>query len=456
MLKSHAKKAVKRSLNQHVKLAVTGLSKSGKTAFITSLIHQLTRSEPCLPFFSLHQEKRFIAAKCVAQDDLTVPSFDYANGLSQLQSGFWPKSTNQLNTIRLNIKYKPNAGLRARLAETSTLTVDLFDYPGEWLLDLPMLEQDYITWNNQQYALLKTEPRQTYSDEFLSNVGNLLLDSEQNDDTLKQLAYQYRDLLFTFKQQCQLSQLQPGRLIMPGELADAPITLFFPVTPLTEEMVANADENSTLLALKTRFEQYKKEVVQAFYRRFFDGFDRQIILVDLLSALEQGRTALVEQSNVIKSLLTHFDYGQSGIFNRLFSPKIDKILFAANKVDHLSFEHQKDLALLLNNLIYDAKNELNYQGVTVETIAMSSVKATKQVKVQEKGETLNCVYGKSTETDSFITYLPAQPPMRLLSEKQWPQHGFHFPSFYPMLENEELGHIRLDHVLEFLLGDKVQ
>ncbi|MEC8140180.1 MAG: YcjX family protein, partial [Pseudomonadota bacterium] len=42
-LRAKAQKLVKRGLDQHVKLAVTGLSKSGKTAFITSFIHHLTQ-----------------------------------------------------------------------------------------------------------------------------------------------------------------------------------------------------------------------------------------------------------------------------------------------------------------------------------------------------------------------------------------------------------------------------
>jgi predicted YcjX-like family ATPase len=40
-LKQKASDIVNRSIDQHVTLAVTGLSRSGKTAFITSLVNQL-------------------------------------------------------------------------------------------------------------------------------------------------------------------------------------------------------------------------------------------------------------------------------------------------------------------------------------------------------------------------------------------------------------------------------
>ena len=455
-LRAKANKLVKRGLDQHVKLAVTGLSKSGKTAFITSLIHHLTNAQSQMPFFSLQQQERFIAGKLVGQDDLSVATFDYASALSDLQAGQWPQSTNRLNTLRLNLKYKPSSGLRAHLTDVATLTIDIFDYPGEWLLDLPMLNESFLDWNNRQYALLNHAPRKVHSEAFLAKLNQLDCLAEVDYGQLKKMALEYRDLLLLFKNQCQLTELQPGRLIMPGDLEDAPITLFFPVKHIDHQTLATAPENSVLATLQKRFEQYKKDVVKTFYSNFFGGFDRQIILVDLLGALDKGREALVEQSEVLKSLLKHFDYGKSNFLSRLFSPKIDKILFAANKVDHLSAEHHKDLALLLNNLIIDAQNELNYQGVTVETMAISSVKATKQVKVTEQGEVLNCIFGKSIESEQLLTYLPSQPPMRLLSKTQWPENGFSFPSFYPLLSAQNtLEHVRLDHAVEYLIGDKV-
>ncbi|MBE1043557.1 YcjX family protein, partial [Escherichia coli] len=40
---------------------------------------------------------------------------------------------------------------------TSTLYLEIVDYPGEWLLDLPMLEQDYLAWSRQMAGLLQGE-----------------------------------------------------------------------------------------------------------------------------------------------------------------------------------------------------------------------------------------------------------------------------------------------------------
>lgn len=40
-IKQEVNDFVKRSLDRHLRLAVTGLSRAGKTAFITSLVNQL-------------------------------------------------------------------------------------------------------------------------------------------------------------------------------------------------------------------------------------------------------------------------------------------------------------------------------------------------------------------------------------------------------------------------------
>lgn len=51
-----------RSVDRHVRLAVTGLSRSGKTAFITSLVNQLLNSTTGarLPLFSAARDKRIL------------------------------------------------------------------------------------------------------------------------------------------------------------------------------------------------------------------------------------------------------------------------------------------------------------------------------------------------------------------------------------------------------------
>ena len=460
-IKGSAQKALHRSLDQHVKLAVTGLSGSGKTAFITALVKHLTTQsdDKNLPFFDVMREHRHIATKVVPQEALKVPTFDYPRALNALLPSdgepTWPASTERINTLRLAIKYQSASGLRGHFSPQSTLYLDIIDYPGEWLLDLPMLEQSYSLWCEQQYPLLLQHPRVNTSTEFLNALEQLDLNAPVDEVLLAQIAALYQSMLVGLKKDTKLAMLQPGRMLMPGDLQGAPLLLFFPVNAQhikSDEVVPG----SNLAHLIKRFNAYVKEVVKPFYNEHFKHFDRQIVLVDVLSALNEGHETLQEQSSVINQLLAHFNYGESGFFKRLFKPNIDKILFAANKSDHISAKHHKDLALLLDSLVHEQSNHLKFDGVQIETMAMSSITATQPRQVADKGQTLDCIYGKPLNEQDWLTYLPPQPPNRMLNKNEWPAQGFEFLSFAPMPNpDKQLKHIRLDHVMQYLLGDKL-
>ena len=45
------------------------------------------------------------------------------------------------------------------MAPTARLTLDIVDYPGEWLLDLPLLDKSYAQWSAESLALSREAPR---------------------------------------------------------------------------------------------------------------------------------------------------------------------------------------------------------------------------------------------------------------------------------------------------------
>lgn len=53
------------------------------------------------------------------------------------------------------------------LQDTATLYLDIVDYPGEWLLDLPLLELDFMTWSRQQAQILKGKRAELATDGWL-------------------------------------------------------------------------------------------------------------------------------------------------------------------------------------------------------------------------------------------------------------------------------------------------
>src|SRR5436189_5774670 len=111
-----------------VRLGVTGLSGAGKAVFITALVHQLLHGGR-LPVFEALSSGRMARARLEPQPDDAVPRFDYETHVHALtEARQWPESTNRISELRLVIEYQSARGGRDR-----TLTLDIVDYPGEWL-----------------------------------------------------------------------------------------------------------------------------------------------------------------------------------------------------------------------------------------------------------------------------------------------------------------------------------
>src|ERR1700760_2190518 len=123
--------------NPTIRLGVTGLSRAGKTVLITALIHGLTRGGR-FPVFEALATGRIARAQLAPQPDDAVPRFDYESHVrSLIAERRWPDSTVDISELRLVIDYQRHNGA------DRTLTLDIVDYPGEWLLDLPLPKKHY-------------------------------------------------------------------------------------------------------------------------------------------------------------------------------------------------------------------------------------------------------------------------------------------------------------------------
>src|SRR5215831_21072381 len=66
-----------------VRLGVTGLSRAGKTVFISALVHNLIHGGR-LPLFKAYSSGRVSAARLAPQPDDDVPRFDYEQHVRDL------------------------------------------------------------------------------------------------------------------------------------------------------------------------------------------------------------------------------------------------------------------------------------------------------------------------------------------------------------------------------------
>lgn len=457
---------VNRGFDRTLRIAVTGLSRSGKTAFITSMINQLLQmdSPRCyehLPLFDAASQARILAVKRLPQGNLSIPRFDYETHLQGLseQPPRWPESTRGVSETRLAIRYQRQNGLMRHLQEVSTLFVDIFDYPGEWLLDLPLLEMSYAQWCEQMQAVIKKQPQALWQS-WAEKVAQLDLMAVADENLLAQIANDYTAYLFACKQQG-FSFIQPGRFVLPAELANAPVLQFFPLLQLTEtewkSLTKKAKSNSYFALLNQRYEHYRQHIVKKFYREYFSTFDRQVILVDCLTALNQGKLAFQDMQFTLQQLFQNFNYGNRSLLKRLFSPCIDKLLFVASKADHITQDQMPNLVQMLRLLVQEGGRHLAYEGITTQYGAISAIRATQQVKVKENNQSFAALQGVLNSSREKVTLFPGDVPNKLPQTSFWEQTGFAFEQFAPphIDFGENLPHLRMDWVLQFLLGDKL-
>lgn len=440
-----------RAADRHLRLGITGISGAGKTAFLTSLIRLLTQPQQPLPFFHVMQQQRYLGGVCIDNQQIQRARFPFEQNWQQLTQGLWPSSTTGLSQITLQLRYIPAHPLRRKLFSHQQLTLEITDYPGEWLLDLPMLQQDFQSWSQSCWQLFDSPQLAAHCKPFRLAVAAAPPDPEPLQ--LQQLVSAYADLLSKLKSQQLAILLQPGRLLRPAELAGSPLLLLFPLLP--EQF---AQPSALRNQMEKRFQAYQHNVIEPFYRNYFAGLDRQIIMADCLRALNHGYHALNQLQQALLLIMQHFSYGRSSWWRRLWQPRIDKVLFVASKADLLTPDQHRNLLLLLQQMLQQPLYQQKYQQCQTEALAVASVISAEVGTVQSRDGEKNCLRGRLSTTGELQTIYPGEVPISMPSEALFQHHQFAFPEFLPWLSDTQPqpASLRMDQALEFLLGDHLQ
>ncbi|WP_102866845.1 YcjX family protein [Pseudovibrio exalbescens] len=457
-----------------VRLGVTGLSRAGKTVFISALVHNLVKGGR-LPVFSAAADGRVGRAYLQPQPDDDVPRFDYETHIKTLvERRLWPDSTHQVSELRLTIEYESASFLQRKLGR-GKLHLDIVDYPGEWLLDLPLLNQSFRQFSDDALARARRHPEQ--AQRFLTLLNDT--DPIASEDTAEQAAGELAQAFTEYLRNCRedetaLSMLPPGRFLMPGDMAGSPALTFAPLD--LEKTTAKPRNGSLHAMMERRYEAYRKHVIKPFFQNHFARLDRQIVLVDALQALNAGPDAIDDLNTALGQILNAFRPGKSSWLFSILSRRIDRILFAATKADHLHSDDHDRLEALLRRLVDKAITRAEFAGASVDVLALASVRATRQASVNHEGTTIPALLGTplpgenldgtcfdgEEEAAVFPGDFPENPE-DLFSDNDEPHNvGLKFIRFRPpKLERTAEGltlslpHIRLDRALEFLLGDKL-
>jgi len=456
--------------NPTVRLGVTGLSGAGKTVFITALVHQLLHGGR-LPVFEALASGRIARARLEPQPDDGVPRFDYETHLRALtEERRWPESTSRISELRLVIDYQSARG------KNRTLTLDIVDYPGEWLLDLPLLSMSYAQWSASTLKLSQSGPRAMLAAPWHRHLATLSPTAPEDE----QAAVQAARLFTEYLQACRndryaMRMLPPGRFLMPGDLAGSPALTF---APLELSGAGHAPPGSLGAMMQRRYEAYKDVVVRPFYREHFARLDRQIVLVDALAAFNAGPAAVKDLEGALAAILGSFRTGRATFTSTLFRPRIDRILFAATKADHLHHTSHDRLERFLARMTERAIERAKFSGAAVDVVALAAVRATKEATAARGRDKLPVITGTplagealgedrfdgEAEVASFPGDLPEDPAVLFDGFKGLAatrETDYRFLRFRPpppepgRTGTPTLPHIRLDRALQFLLGDRL-
>ena len=461
------------ALTPTVRLGVTGLSRAGKTVFITALVRNLMIGGR-LPFFAPEAEGRLRDCILEPQPDDAVPRFDYEAHLGALarDPAEWPDSTRRISELRLSLTFRPGDIIRRTLG-LDRLHVDIVDYPGEWLIDLALLDQSYMSWCEDALRKARAPQRSKLS----ATWRNFALKASSSADA-EQAAIEGAKLFTDYLAAAKASEhgvgaLTPGRFLMPGDLSGSPLLTFFPLDLATTPDAANS---ALARLLERRFESYKREVVKPFFRNHFLKLDRQVVLVDVLGALSRGPESVADLEDALTSVLSAFRPGSNTWLSSLYTRRIDRVLFAATKADHVSRTSHDRLEAILMALTQRAAKRVTTAGGDVRVMAISALRATREAEVKQGADTLPCIAGipmpgevvagktfdGKREAVIFPGDLPDDPqealahPGRELSGAAATFVRFRPPRLASPIGSSEPAptpHIRLDRALDYLIGD---
>ncbi len=435
-----------------VRIGITGLARSGKTALLTSVAANLlvlSAGRPTLPALSEQLRGRRLQVSVAPAAASAIPRFDFASHMAALAADppRWPARTMAVSLLALDLDL-PREGLLAPFA-AQRRRLEFLDYPGEWLLDLPLLSQDFADWSEATLRRLEAAEIAEIARPFMAFVRGLPAGAKA-DEALTATGHRlYTDLLRRLRDEAGWAFLQPGRFLMPPPGAPPPWTEFFPLpgrSPL-----------ATLM--QSRFNAYVETVRHDLMSPMFGDLDGLVVLTDLLSALNQGQSAFADAQAALAAAADALRWDGSwtewlAAFARLQLPprSIGRVAFVATKADHIATRQRTNLAALMRRV-----TRIPDGGATSAVFSVAAVRCTEDVVETLAGRPVSAVRGRIIGEPRPARFYPGEVPDHPPDAAFWQHRFLALPDFEPMrLPDAGRGGIPqlgLDSLLAFLLTD---
>ncbi len=420
------------------KIAITGLSRSGKTIFITSLIDQLLLQKKITSITSRKQPFNVT----IKSPTTLIKRFDYYS-LKKIIKEYhqWPDGTDDITSTILEFETKS----RYSFLSNSKFRIELIDYPGEWILDIAMMDLSYEQWSEKTINWMKNIDEDIVK-EYLSRIHELS-DNSKGKEIENKIHQQYSDML-AFLKNNHYSNLTPGRFLMPSDLAHDPILCFAPINP---------SSSSLHQVFKERYEYYLENIVKKIQLEHFRGFDRQVVLIDIIEALQNGYSCYADMVDGLRSMMSLYDHRKKFFLAQWFSSAIKKVIFVATKADLITVSQHNNYQALLNEMVDNIRKKLDVDHIVTDTRIISSVKCTETVLREHEGKTLSCIQGISAKENKKVVLYPGEMPHSFPSPQEWDVKAYNYEMFLPANisynDNIPFDHINMDKVIDSLIGE---
>jgi len=191
------------------------------------------------------------------------------------------------------------------------------------------------------------------------------------------------------------------------------------------------------------------------------------VLADVLGAIHAGPAALDDLRSTMADVLAAFRPGRNAWLTKLLRGKrVERILFAATRADHLHHSQHPRLTAITEALLREARDRADFAGAQTLALSLASLRATVEETRAHDGASLDLVRGTlpgGRQAAFWPGALPDDPAMLLAPARAgaqaWLDGDYGMMNFQPAVQSLRPGdgppHIRLDRAAEFLFGDKL-
>ncbi len=438
-------------IDDTLRIGVTGLARAGKTAFLTSVAANLLAwgaGRAVLPALGAAGRVGVAVAPAGAG---SLPRFDMARHRGALAADppGWPARTNAASLLALDLTV-PRSSFGVSLP-SRRVRLEFLDYPGEWLLDLPLLQTPFRAWSEQTLRRLQDQP---LARDFLAFSAALPARAPADEALIASGHALYRVLLARLRDEQHLALLQPGRFLMPAPGEAPPWIAFFP----------HAGTGPLMDLLTERYDRYVQAVRDDLSAPLFGQVDRIVVLADLLSALHAGPAAFADTAAALASVGAALRWRQGWLehlmaLGQLRWPVrgITRVAYAATKADHVADRQRGNLAALMRDVVRGRTVAPAGTDVPHATFAIASVRCTEDIVWELDGHPVSAVRGRRIGDTAAARSYPGEVPDRVPDAQFWRHPFLDLPVFEPLrLPDGGRGgvpSVGLDALLAFVLAD---